>query len=95
MLSLVARAVDRELIHTIGSMILPQTCSVRVSATCSVHSGILLLALVVVGTDVVSEVESELLGDPCAVVVVLEYGSTKVIVRLFLSLASATSTLTG
>lgn len=76
-------------------MVLPQTCSVRVSATRAVHRGILLLALVVVGTNVVSEVESKLLGDPCAVVVVLEYGSAEIIVRLFLSFASARSTLTG
>lgn len=73
-------------------MILPQASSVRVSAICGVQGGILLLTLVVVGTNVVSEVESKLLGESGAVVIVLEYGCTEIIVRTLLSFAFARST---
>lgn len=94
LLSLVG-TVDRELVHTVRSVILPQACSIRVSPAGGVHRGILLLALVVICTNVVSEVESKLLRDSCAVIKVLENGGTEVIVCLLLSFASPSAPLAG
>ena len=74
--------IDREFVHAVRSMILHQIGGVRVSTASGVHCGILFLALVVVSTDIVPQVESKLLGDTSTVIEVLEYGSTSVIILL-------------
>lgn len=72
-------------------MILLEVCGVRILTTSGVGWDcqiLLVFALIVVGSDVVSEVECELLRDACAVVVVLEDSCSSVFIALFLILRS-------
>ena len=70
-------------------MILPKTCGIWELAVCGISCLVSLhfLVLIIVGSDVISEIECKLLGNSSAVIVELEDGGSGVVIRLLLTLS--------